>query len=53
LLDDDFCPKISDIGLGKICLRKESIVFILGARGTPGYIAPELFSRNYGRVSNK
>ncbi|KAI5401419.1 hypothetical protein KIW84_066041 [Lathyrus oleraceus] len=53
LLDEDFCPKISDFGLAKICPRKESIVSIFGARGTPGYIAPELFSRNFGGVSHK
>ncbi|KAK7269794.1 hypothetical protein RIF29_22530 [Crotalaria pallida] len=53
LLDEDFCPKISDFGLAKICTRKESIVSIFGARGTAGYIAPELFSRNFGSVSHK
>ncbi|CAL5210016.1 unnamed protein product [Lathyrus oleraceus] len=53
LLDDDFCPKISDFGLSKICPKKESIVSVFGARGTPGYIAPELFSRNFGEVSHK
>ncbi|GAU14788.1 hypothetical protein TSUD_50000 [Trifolium subterraneum] len=53
LLDEDFCPKISDFGLAKICLRKDSIVSIVGARGTPGYIAPELFSRSFGGVSHK
>ncbi|KAK2458705.1 LEAF RUST 10 DISEASE-RESISTANCE LOCUS RECEPTOR-LIKE PROTEIN KINASE 2.5 [Trifolium repens] len=53
LLDEDFCPKISDFGLAKICIRKDSIVSIFGARGTPGYIAPELFSRSFGGVSHK
>ncbi|XP_058738042.1 LEAF RUST 10 DISEASE-RESISTANCE LOCUS RECEPTOR-LIKE PROTEIN KINASE-like 2.1 [Vicia villosa] len=53
LLDEDFCPRISDFGLAKICPRKESIVSIFGARGTPGYIAPELFSRHFGSVSHK
>ncbi|CAL5421610.1 unnamed protein product [Camellia sinensis] len=53
LLDEDFCPKISDFGLAKLCPRKESIVSLLGARGTAGYIAPEVFCRNFGGVSHK
>ncbi|KAJ6935941.1 hypothetical protein NC652_010853 [Populus alba x Populus x berolinensis] len=53
LLDENFCPKISDFGLAKICPRKESIVSMMGARGTIGYIAPEVFCRNFGGVSHK
>lgn len=53
LLDVDFSPKVSDFGLSKVCPRKESIVSMLGARGTAGYIAPEVFSRNFGGVSHK
>ncbi|KAG6777456.1 hypothetical protein POTOM_017279 [Populus tomentosa] len=53
LLDEDFCPKISDFGLAKLCKSKESKVSMIGARGTVGYIAPEVFCRNFGGVSYK
>ncbi|CAA0807003.1 PR5-like receptor kinase [Striga hermonthica] len=53
LLDQDLCPKISDFGLAKLCKKKQSLVSVLGTRGTPGYIAPEVFSRNFGGVSHK
>ncbi|PRQ33582.1 putative glycerophosphodiester phosphodiesterase, protein kinase RLK-Pelle-LRK10L-2 family [Rosa chinensis] len=53
LLDANFSPKISDFGLAKICDRAGSVVSMLGARGTAGYIAPEVFCRNFGGVSHK
>ncbi|KAI3735846.1 hypothetical protein L6452_15366 [Arctium lappa] len=53
LLDEDFCPKIADFGLAKLYSRKESMVSLLEARGTIGYIAPEVFNRSFGRVSHK
>ncbi|KAG2700858.1 hypothetical protein I3760_06G017300 [Carya illinoinensis] len=53
LLDENFCPKISDFGLAKVCPREQSIISMLGARGTAGYIAPEVFCRNFGGVSHK
>ncbi|CAE5963194.1 unnamed protein product [Arabidopsis arenosa] len=53
LLDDNLCPKVSDFGLARLCEKKESILSLLDTRGTIGYIAPELFSRMYGRVSHK
>ncbi|MED6162694.1 hypothetical protein PIB30_072981 [Stylosanthes scabra] len=53
LLDESFCPKISDFGLAKLCPRKESHISMSETRGTIGYIAPEVFNRNFGRVSHK
>ncbi|GKV28756.1 hypothetical protein SLEP1_g37768 [Rubroshorea leprosula] len=53
LLDANFCPKISDFGLAKLCETRDSIVSMTGARGTCGYIAPEVFCRNFGGVSYK
>ncbi|XP_038986058.1 rust resistance kinase Lr10-like isoform X2 [Phoenix dactylifera] len=53
LLDNNFHPKISDFGLAKSYSHKDSTVTLTGARGTVGYIAPEVFMRNLGGVSHK
>jgi serine/threonine protein kinase len=53
LLDQNFNPKISDFGLAKLCSKDQSAVSMTTARGTVGYIAPEVFSRNFGNVSSK
>ncbi|KAL6288934.1 hypothetical protein ACE6H2_006444 [Prunus campanulata] len=53
LLDENFNPKISDFGLSKLCANDQSAVSLTTARGTMGYIAPEVFSRNFGNVSYK
>ncbi|KAH7839814.1 hypothetical protein Vadar_009154 [Vaccinium darrowii] len=44
---------ILGIAVSSAGIMKESIVSLLGARGTAGYIAQEVFSRNFGGVSHK
>ncbi|KAJ0989121.1 hypothetical protein J5N97_007477 [Dioscorea zingiberensis] len=53
LLDHNFNPKVSDFGLAKLYPRDYNIVSVSAARGTIGYIAPEMISRSFGVVSHK
>ncbi|XP_062120148.1 rust resistance kinase Lr10-like [Humulus lupulus] len=53
LLDENFIPKVSDFGLARLCPLDNNNVSLTAARGTLGYIAPELFYKNIGGVSNK
>ncbi|CAN6709467.1 unnamed protein product [Malus baccata var. baccata] len=43
LLDENFCPKVSDFGLAKMMGREHSQVVTM-VRGTRGYLAPEWVS---------
>ncbi|XP_039689609.1 LEAF RUST 10 DISEASE-RESISTANCEUS RECEPTOR-LIKE PROTEIN KINASE-like 2.2 isoform X2 [Medicago truncatula] len=53
LLDENFIPKVSDFGLAKLYPIDKSIATLTAARGTIGYMAPELFYQNIGRISHK
>ncbi|PKA61724.1 putative receptor-like protein kinase [Apostasia shenzhenica] len=53
LLDRSFTPKVADFGLAKLYPKEFNVVSVSAARGTIGYIAPELVSRNFGVISHK
>lgn len=53
LLDENFDPKISDFGLAKLYRTDQSILTLTAARGTMGYMAPELLYKNIGNISHK
>ncbi|XP_056163012.1 LEAF RUST 10 DISEASE-RESISTANCE LOCUS RECEPTOR-LIKE PROTEIN KINASE-like 2.7 [Syzygium oleosum] len=53
LLDMDFTPKVSDFGLARLYPTNQNSVSITAARGTLGYMAPELVYKNLGGISYK
>lgn len=52
ILDTYFFPKVVDFGLAKISDRGESQVSIAN-RGTLGYVAPDVWSRMYGPITDR
>ncbi|XP_043725790.1 rust resistance kinase Lr10-like [Telopea speciosissima] len=53
LLDSNFTAKVGDFGLAKMMEKDESHVSLTRGRGTPGYVAPEMWLKNYGPVTEK
>ncbi|XP_048433196.1 cysteine-rich receptor-like protein kinase 34 [Pyrus x bretschneideri] len=53
LLDENLNAKISDFDLARFSPRDRNSLSHCTARGTMGYIAPEMFYRNLGGVSYK
>nr|XP_011468369.1 PREDICTED: probable receptor-like protein kinase At5g39020 [Fragaria vesca subsp. vesca] len=53
LLDHNFKSKISDFGIARFYPRDRNTISVTAARGTMGYIAPEMFYKNIGGVSYK
>ncbi|KAK3415691.1 hypothetical protein EUGRSUZ_H01570 [Eucalyptus grandis] len=48
-----FTPKVSDFGLARLYPTDRNIVSLTAARGTLGYMAPELFYKDIGGISYK
>lgn len=53
LLDSNFSAKLSDFGLARMIDKDHSHGSLTVARGTPGYMAPEMWSKSYGPVTEK
>ncbi|KAF7849542.1 hypothetical protein BT93_L0662 [Corymbia citriodora subsp. variegata] len=53
LLDKDFIPKVSDFGLARLYPTDYNTVSLSTARGTLGYMVPELVFKNLGGISYK
>jgi len=52
LLDESFCPKISDFGLARLVDRERSLN-VSDIKGTPGYLAPEYWMQKNEPITAK
>ncbi|XP_042493306.1 LEAF RUST 10 DISEASE-RESISTANCE LOCUS RECEPTOR-LIKE PROTEIN KINASE-like 2.1 [Macadamia integrifolia] len=53
LLDSNFTAKVADFGLARMMGEDHSHVSLTKARGTPGYVAPEMWLMTHGPVTEK
>ncbi|KAK3404206.1 hypothetical protein EUGRSUZ_K00520 [Eucalyptus grandis] len=53
LLDKDLTPKVYDFGLARLYSPDHNTVSLTAARGTLGYMAPELVYKTIGSISYK
>ncbi|XP_042480290.1 rust resistance kinase Lr10-like [Macadamia integrifolia] len=53
LLDANFTVKVADFGIAKMIDKDHSPVSLMRARGTPGFLAPEMWLKNYCPVTEK
>ncbi|XP_010038517.2 rust resistance kinase Lr10-like [Eucalyptus grandis] len=53
LIDRDIIPKVSDSGVTRLNLMDYNTMTMSAARGTLGYMAPELVFKNLGGISSK
>ncbi|KAL5982685.1 hypothetical protein ACLOJK_016761 [Asimina triloba] len=53
LLDSNYSAKVADFGLARMIDKDRSHVSLTGGGGTPGYAAPEMWSKSYGPITEK
>lgn len=53
LLDENYNPKITDIGLAKLSSKELDLVSIIASQGMTDYVAPEVLSSNFHNASDK
>ncbi|XP_068648183.1 LEAF RUST 10 DISEASE-RESISTANCEUS RECEPTOR-LIKE PROTEIN KINASE-like 2.4 [Aristolochia californica] len=53
LLNSNFSAKVADFGLARMIDKDHSHVSLTHAQGTPGYAAPEMWTKTYGPITDK
>ncbi|KAG9458197.1 hypothetical protein H6P81_002705 [Aristolochia fimbriata] len=53
LLNSNFSAKVADFGLARMIDKDHSHLSLTNAQGTPGYAAPEMWTKTYGPITDK